>query len=124
MLHPANIDNCACAQVSEFLDDEELPSAICDVARRLTFEWATQSKDTAHENSPEAALDTLRSTLKQRVLALVPIHFVLKHATEEQQATTISETSLVTSAAGVLQSTSLCNRPVPSSLRDKDVCIM
>jgi hypothetical protein len=71
-------------QVAEFLDDEELPAAILDAARRLTFAWASLDEGEAH-GSPTAAINELRASLQHRVLALIPLHIVLKHASVQLQ---------------------------------------
>lgn len=64
-------------QVAEFLDDEELPAALCDAARRVTFAWVASG---GHESSSVvAAIKALTASLQHRILALIPVSLVLQH---------------------------------------------
>jgi hypothetical protein len=88
-------------QIAEFLDDEELPTAICDIARRLTLAWASaRNEDMKDHSSPAQALSVLRASLQNRVLELIPIQFVVKQATLEQQETALRANFLNTNSSG------------------------
>jgi hypothetical protein len=87
-------------QVAEFLDDEQLSATACDIARRLTFAWASLGDSEAH-SSCTAAINELSDALQHRVLALIPLHIVLKHASVEPQKIALQATVLQQTGTGV-----------------------
>lgn len=105
-------------QISEFLNDDVLPVAICDIARRLTFAWVSASHElsTGARICPAEAISVLRPSLQHQVLALVPIQVVLKHASVELQRIALRGTLSESGGSSARLSSSSCWSAVPQVL--------
>lgn len=69
--------------------------AVCNVARRLTFAWASGK----HEDSAES-ISALRPSLQYQVLSMVPMPIVLKHASVEMQRIALKGSLVVSELGG------------------------